>query len=245
MGLGLIHLLMALTVSPALASGSSLVDKVLEAGVPRESLVRIQRFLQENEGRDLYQQTYDCPGREPGNPIPCPDDQQIRSSKVIRINKPRFIGVIDFSRPSSEKRFFVIDLKTGNVNKYHVSHGGGSGDKEFASKFSNRRNSNQTALGLYQVGEKYPGAHGATLRLYGLEKSNDQAYNRNIVLHSAAYAVQRGAGQPVGRSSGCPAVSAKTLKQIIPLLKDGGLIDFYYPGLMEQALIGREVHAQR
>ena len=36
------------------------------------------------------------------------------------------IGIVDFSKPSSEPRFFVVDMASGNVASHLVCHGRGS-----------------------------------------------------------------------------------------------------------------------
>jgi hypothetical protein len=43
-----------------------------------------------------------------------------------RIYQRDFIGIADFSLPSSEPRFHVVDLRNGQVESYRVAHGQGS-----------------------------------------------------------------------------------------------------------------------
>src|SRR3954469_4630319 len=49
------------------------------------------------------------------------------------------IGVVDFSKPSSEERFFVVDLVRGHVEGHRVAHGRGSDPDHsgFVERFSN------------------------------------------------------------------------------------------------------------
>ncbi|MNL53634.1 hypothetical protein D3C87_1768980 [compost metagenome] len=85
--------------------------------------------------------------------------------------------------------------------------------------------------------------------MYGLQRSNDQAYNRDIVLHGAWYAAKEfinsidpKTGQPRGRlglSWGCPALSLALAKKLIPFLQEGGVIFHYHPTLLEESLKGR------
>ena len=57
------------------------------------------------------------------------------------------MAVIDYSRPSTEKRLWVFDVDRGTLlHREHVAHGQGSGEK-FARKFSNIEGSYQTSLG--------------------------------------------------------------------------------------------------
>ena len=44
---------------------------------------------------------------------------------LSRIPNSNFLSVIDFARKSSQKRFFIIDMKTGEVLAYHTAHGKG------------------------------------------------------------------------------------------------------------------------
>lgn len=48
-----------------------------------------------------------------------------------------YIGIVDFRPRSDVYRFFLIDLATGAVERYHTTHGEGSDLKDFARKFSN------------------------------------------------------------------------------------------------------------
>lgn len=148
------------------------------------------------------------------------------------IVKPGIMTIADFSKPSTEKRLYVIDLENYQVlfNTY-VSHGRNSG-KVLAEKFSNRLSSYQSSLGFFRTAETYRGVHGYSLKLDGLEKGiNDNARNRAIVVHGADYVnpkLIRKQGY-IGRSQGCPAVSTREARQIIDNIKDGSLFFIYNP----------------
>lgn len=149
-----------------------------------------------------------------------------------RIDNDRIISIIDFSKPSSQKRLFVIDLKSQKLLfKTYVAHGMNSG-KEMARFFSNTPESNKSSLGFYTTTDTYIGKHGYSLRLNGLEKGfNDKAYDRDIVMHAADYvseAVIRSTGY-AGRSWGCPAVPEKLSKSIIDQIKNGTCLFIYAP----------------
>ncbi|MGZ5247361.1 MAG: murein L,D-transpeptidase catalytic domain family protein [Flavitalea sp.] len=148
------------------------------------------------------------------------------------IARPEIITIADFSKPSSEKRLFVIDLNNYEIlfNTY-VSHGRNSG-KVLPTKFSNKPSSYQSSLGFYKTAETYNGKHGYSLRLDGLEKGiNDNARNRAIVIHGANYVAEKTIGQNgyIGRSQGCPAVSTTLSKPLINQIKDGSLLFIYSP----------------
>lgn len=142
------------------------------------------------------------------------------------------LTVIDFSKPSNEKRLWVFDLKNNRtVFNTYVAHGKNSGGQS-ATSFSNSPGSLKSSIGVFLTAEPYVGGHGLSLRLRGLERGiNDNAYNRDIVIHGARYvnasqAQQRGM---VGRSWGCPAVSESLATPIINKIKDNTLVFAYYP----------------
>jgi hypothetical protein len=145
---------------------------------------------------------------------------------------PRTLTVIDFSRPSTQKRMWVYDLRSHELLFHeHVAHGRGSGEN-MATAFSNVPESNQSSLGLFRTGEAYIGKHGLSLRLDGLERGiNDRARERAIVIHGAEYvnATAAQAQGRLGRSLGCPAVRPDVAKPLIEAVKDGGLLFAYYP----------------
>lgn len=152
--------------------------------------------------------------------------------QVGKITNDKIITIIDFTKASSRKRLFVIDLEKEQVlyNTY-VAHGQNSG-AEFATRFSNVPESLQSSLGFYQTSGTYLGKHGYSMQLIGLEKGiNDKANERAIVLHGAEYVseqVIRSKGY-IGRSWGCPAVPEKYSKPIINTIKNGSCLFIYAP----------------
>lgn len=140
------------------------------------------------------------------------------------------ITIADFSQPSYKKRLYVIDMKNYKVlfNTY-VAHGMNTG-QEYATKFSNVPESNQSSLGFYRTLGTYDGCHGYSLKLEGLEKGiNNNAYDRAIVMHSADYVSEdfiRSKGF-IGRSWGCPALPAKLNKPIIDRIRNGSCLFIY------------------
>lgn len=146
--------------------------------------------------------------------------------------EPRTLTVIDFSRPSTQKRLWVYDLQSRALLFHeHVAHGRGSG-ANLPTSFSNVPESYQSSLGLFRTGEAYIGKHGLSLRLDGLERGiNDRARERAIVIHGADYvnaATARAQGR-LGRSLGCPAVRPEIATPLINAVKNGGLLFAYYP----------------
>jgi len=147
-----------------------------------------------------------------------------------KIINEKVISIVDFTRPSSEKRLFVIDLQSCRIlfNTY-VAHGQGSG-REFANRFSNIPESYQSSLGFYLTSDTYTGKNGYSMHLFGMEKGiNDKADERAIVMHGAPYVSEdyiRSRGY-IGRSWGCPAVPEKLTKPIIEEIKNGSCLFIY------------------
>ncbi len=142
-----------------------------------------------------------------------------------KVKNKRYITFINYGKHSNDERLFLVDLVTGEIEKYLVSHGKKSDTDEngLAEEFSNIIGSNQTSLGLYLTATTYySNKNGVSLILNGLEKSNNNAKVRHIVLHGADYVSPEEI--PLGMSEGCPAVERKYTKAIIKKLKGGSLI---------------------
>ena len=164
---------------------------------------------------------------------------QLKDSLNLNEN---IISVVDFSQPSTRKRFYLIDMESREVMyQDYIAHGKNTGTL-MAKKFSNIPHSNQSSLGFYRTAETYTGKHGLSLRIDGLEKGiNDKARQRAIVIHSAWYAEEsfiKKYGR-LGRSFGCPALPAEDYPEIIELIKDGTLLFIYSPeaGYLENSNI--------
>ena len=149
------------------------------------------------------------------------------------LDQRQLITIIDYSKPSYEKRLWVVDLSKGKV-LFHtwVTHGQNSG-KLNATSFSNVPGSLKSSIGVFlTTGNPYVGGNGYSLRLQGLEPGiNDNAYRRDIVFHGAWYATSatiRKYGQ-LGRSWGCPAVSDDTARPLIDTIKNNTLVFAYFP----------------
>jgi L,D-transpeptidase catalytic domain len=153
----------------------------------------------------------------------------VRSGEV---GQPDTLSVIDYSRPSTEKRLWVFDLRSRRLLYQElVAHGQGSGEN-MAVTFSNDTDSHRSSLGLFVTGDPYVGKNGYSLRLDGLEDGiNDRARERGIVMHGAPY-VSADFAQlhgRLGRSWGCPALREAVARDVIDRVKGGGLLFVYYP----------------
>jgi hypothetical protein len=96
------------------------------------------------------------------------------------------LTVIDYTRPSTEPRLWVLDLVRGRILcRELVAHGRRSGDNMTRS-FSNAPGSLMTSLGVFVTEASYVGRNGYSLRLRGLEPGiNNNAFDRAIVVHGA------------------------------------------------------------
>ncbi|MGO9633313.1 MAG: murein L,D-transpeptidase catalytic domain family protein [Steroidobacteraceae bacterium] len=145
-----------------------------------------------------------------------------------RIIHRDFIGVADFSLPSRAPRFHVVKLADGSVQSHLVAHGRGSDPARtgWLERFSNEPRSNATSAGAYITDSFYVGAHGHSLRLEGLDPTNNNAISRGIVVHGAWYVSKEiiGFSGMLGRSQGCFAVADSSLPEIMTRLAPGRLI---------------------
>lgn len=140
------------------------------------------------------------------------------------------LAIVDFTKPSNEKRLFILDIAARKLAYYtYVAHGKNSG-LVYAERFSNNHESLQSSLGFYTTDETYIGQHGYSLRLDGMDKGfNENARSRAIVMHGASYVGEdfvKRHGR-TGLSWGCPAVSEAESKEIIDYLKSGNCIFIY------------------
>lgn len=148
-----------------------------------------------------------------------------------RLSDRNLVSFIDFTKPSTEKRFYTIDLDSRSV-KFHslVSHGRNTGEN-MATSFSNRQHSNQSSLGFYVTGETYVGSKGYSMRLDGVDgKYNSNMRNRAVVMHDAEYVSQGWITKygRLGRSQGCPALPKAISKKVIDTIKDKTVIFAYF-----------------
>lgn len=147
-------------------------------------------------------------------------------------SKENILTIVDFSKPSTEKRLFVIDVEKNEIIYASLtSHGRNSGEN-MATKFSNRPESYQSSLGFFKTGEIYYGSKGFSMRLDGLESNiNCKARPRGIVVHAADYVSEsfvKNQGR-LGRSQGCPALPKELNKPIIQKIEGGSLFFIYAP----------------
>lgn len=210
----------------AKVNNKRIYDLFLKEGVPAAALERTFEFLDVNAGKTVNVK------------------EKIRTQTKTEMGarnvtiKKDLVSIIDFSKPSTERRLYILNLNTGAVSKHFVAHGKGSG-VSVAAKFSNLDGSKMSSLGLFIAGNTYYGKHGESLNLSGLEESNSKAAERDIVVHAANYVSEdyiKIHGR-LGRSWGCPAVAPGIISKMINNFKDGGLIYAYHKDLIAKAKI--------
>jgi len=148
------------------------------------------------------------------------------------LNNTEIISIVDFTKPSTQQRLFILNLVSGKILfSTLVAHGKNTG-LQYATEFSNKLSSFESSLGFYITMNTYNGSNGYSLKLKGCEKGfNDKALERNIVLHGAPYVSNKFIQQNgfLGRSYGCPAVPLEISDKIINTIKDGACLFIYHP----------------
>ncbi len=135
------------------------------------------------------------------------------------------VGIADFTRASADPRFYLLDTFTGRVTRHLVAHGRGSDPAHtgFLQHFSNRMGSEASSSGAYVTSAYYQGHYGRSMRVRGLDPSNNNAEARAIVVHTAWYAEPNVAAQTgrLGRSEGCFALPHLSLQEALARLSPG------------------------
>lgn len=154
-------------------------------------------------------------------------DRAIQGYNQMDAGERDILTVIDYTKPSTQERLFVIDIRLKRLLfSSYVSHGKNSGEN-YATSFSNRQGSFKSSLGFFKTENTYNGKNGYSLILEGMERGiNDKAKERAIVIHGAPYADPStiySSGR-LGRSLGCPALPLSVSKQIIDVIKEGTIL---------------------
>jgi hypothetical protein len=150
------------------------------------------------------------------------EDYYVRNERSLA--NRRYVTIIDMKKHSSVKRWFLLDLKYGTVEKHLTTHGKNSdaNNDGYADSFSNVSGSKKSSLGFYKTSTTYTGSNGYSMRLDGLSSTNSNARSRAIVVHPATYVNE--ATPRAGRSWGCPALDPKYAKSVIDRIKGGSLM---------------------
>lgn len=162
-------------------------------------------------------------------------DPRLRSRALLaleanrqRIYRPDVIGIVDFNQPSREHRFYLLDVASGRVTSHYVAHGRGSDPSHLGwlQYFSNGIGSEASSRGAYSTGEFYNGKYGYSMRLRGLDYTNNNAETRAIVIHPAWYAERDQIDQygKLGRSEGCFALPHASHAEVLARMGPGRLL---------------------
>ena len=145
-----------------------------------------------------------------------------------RIHARDWMGIADFSRPSRDPRFHIVNLLNGTAESFRVAHGSGSDPRHsgYLDHFSNQHGSEATSNGTYTTGEYYHGKYGLSMKVRGHDWSNNNAEPRAIVIHNAWYAEPGVVAQhgKLGRSQGCFAFSRADQWTVMSRLAGGRMI---------------------
>ena len=155
------------------------------------------------------------------------------------------VGIADFGVHSAQRRFYFVNLDREEVSPFHVSHGTGSDPEHdgWLNTYSNTEGSNATSRGAYVTWEWYQGRYGTSVRLGGLDSTNDAALRRYIVMHRAAYAEPSHIDRwgRLGRSNGCFALGEEQFRIALLNLSGGRLLFADSLGLQEDgAMLSRD-----
>ncbi len=122
----------------------------------------------------------------------------------------------------------MVDLANGTVESHLVATAAARIriTRAIVERFSNDFGSYATSNGTYVTTDYYDGKYGLSLRVRGLDWSNNNAEARAIVIHNAWYA------EPdmiplhgkLGRSEGCFAMSRKSQYEVMRKLAGGRMI---------------------
>ncbi len=124
---------------------------------------------------------------------------------------------------SGKKRFYIWDMNNNKLlDSGLASHGScdqtwSNTDTRRVPKFGNIPDSHCSSLGKYKIGKRGYSQWGihVNYKLHGLERTNNKAYDRVIVLHSWGM-INDEEVYPTGtaESWGCPAISDNFMRRM-------------------------------
>lgn len=129
--------------------------------------------------------------------------------------------LVDMSLPSGQNRFFVFDLTKDSIkNSGLVTHGRCNQYWLEGRKYGNTVGCGCSSLGKYKIGYSYKGRFGLAWKLYGLDKTNDKAFERFVVLHGHSCVPETENKDEICQSDGCPTVSPNFLQYLKPIISE-------------------------
>ncbi|MEM7780850.1 MAG: murein L,D-transpeptidase catalytic domain-containing protein [Pseudomonadota bacterium] len=155
------------------------------------------------------------------------------------------VGIADYGVHSARERFYLVNLQREEVSAMHCSHGKGSDPEHdgWLNSYSNVEGSHASSKGAYVTWEWYTGRYGTSVRLGGLDETNNAALRRYIVMHRASYAEPEHLERygRMGRSLGCFVFGTEKFREVLLNLSGGRLLYADSLGLQENgAMLSRE-----
>jgi L,D-transpeptidase catalytic domain/TAT (twin-arginine translocation) pathway signal sequence len=155
------------------------------------------------------------------------------------------VGICDYGVHSARQRFYLVNMNLEEVTAFHVSHGSGSDRNHdgWLDSYSNAVGSHASSRGAYVTWEWYQGKYGTSVRLGGLDSSNEAALRRYIVMHRASYAEPTHLEKwgKMGRSQGCFVFGSDDFRNVLLNLSGGRLLYADSLGIQEDgAMLSRE-----
>src|SRR5262245_33476499 len=173
-------------------------------------------------------------------------ERAIQISRQQNFPKKDVLAVFDISQPSANKRFYLLDFKSGEVTAHYAAHGKTNGPNARANKFKGF----QTDLDMVPLGplrtahsevidhyktivDRYDGTVYRNMIVVGLEGA--VSYNSYInntppfkwIIHPNWYTtagVRARNNGLLGRSNGCITLDPAENNQLVTRLKDGALV---------------------
>jgi L,D-transpeptidase catalytic domain len=146
--------------------------------------------------------------------------RHIAKTAALNGYNTEFAFLLDMSVKSNKNRFFVVNLRTLSIEMTSlVAQGRGKERLNLDKDYSNSVGSNCSALGMYKIGKPYEGDFGRSYRLYGMDATNKNAFQRAIVLHAMGSIPNVETNFPIWQSEGCPSVPTQMLEKL------GNMID--------------------
>lgn len=138
--------------------------------------------------------------------------QQFALQKGYNAN---LVFLVDMSIASGRPRFFVYNTRKDSVLcSGLVTHGRCNEEWLEGRKYGNTVGCGCTSLGKYRVGYSYNGHFGLAFKLYGLDSTNNKAFERFVVLHAHSCVPEVATGDEICQSDGCPTVAPGFLQKL-------------------------------
>lgn len=169
------------------------------------------------------------------------DLSEVRKDLLQGVRNERWLVAIDYTLHSKVKRGYLIDMNSGELTKFWVSHGKGSDASHsgIPTKFTNISGRKTSLSGLFLTGitGRYKN-NSSVVFLHGLETDNNGAFRDGKYSHGAEYVSKSFVNRvgKLGRSWGCPAVRMEYSFDLHEIIKDGAVWYHYTPNERSKGL---------